>query len=809
MTDVRFALRTLLASPGTTVAVLIMLGLGIGLNTTMFGALYTVVLRPLPYAASERLVMLWQHDDEQPAGLVNVSHPNFVDLQTSLTSYDALGAFSYQEFTVDHEGAPQRITGLRVSAGLLEGLGRQPAHGRHLVPTDEDSRGVMISDRLWRSLFAASSDLPGGEVTLDGERHTVVGIMPPDFSFPPSFTSVADGVSRTVAAADLWVPMGTSGIAGRRELRTLFVLGRLRADAAITSARAEASVLATRLATAYPDANRGLGLRVVSLHDQVSGAVRAAMVAVFAAVSFVTLLVCASIANLLLMRATRRKREMTIRVALGATRARLVRQLLAEGTWMAAGGGLLGIVVARWGLDLVALLGSPAIPRLGDVALYRHVVGFAVGTSLLSGMVFSLAPAWRAASVSPNAVLRGEGPGVTATSATRLAQRSLAAAQLAVCVILMVGAGLMFRTFVALTRVDPGFDPARVLTAQLFVAPTLARAVPERVALADRLLARLASLPGVEAVGLVSNAPLSTRGENTVVVAVEARGELASGDGIHARRRPASPDYFRTMGIPIRRGRPFLPSDGMDAPRVAIANETFAALAWPGADPLGQRVMPAGADDWHVVVGVATDVRHDGIASPPQPELYAPYAQEPGRSFTVVIRTAGDPLVLGTALRAAAREVHRQLPVSQLQAMDAAVMSAMATPRLTTTLLLAFAGLGMLVAVLGVYATVSQSVVHRTRELGIRLSLGAARANIVRLVLGQELPLLVTGVLAGMVGALALTRLMGGLLYGVSPSDTATITVVPALLIAVAVVACLVPARRATRIDPLVAVRAE
>jgi predicted permease len=806
--DIRIALRSLRRAPAFAVAVILILALGIGLSTTVFGALYSVVVRPLPYADGERLVMLWQHDDVRPSGLMNLSHPALADLQRDSTAYELLAAFSYQEFTVDGNGLPERLTGLGVSPRLFESLGVQPARGRFWSTGELTSQEVIISDRLWRSRFGASPTLPGGTILLDGDPHTVVGIMPPGFTLPPAFTAVTDGVSRSVTGVDLWRPMGTSGVAGRREIRTLLAVGRLRTGVTVATAQTEASVLAERLAQAYPATERGLSLRVVPLRQQVSGSVRVALLALLTAVALVWLLVCANVANLLLMRAVRRHREMAIRAAVGATNGHLVRLMLAEGVWLTAGGGLLGLLLARWTMELIAGIGLVQVPRLGELSLYREVAAFGIGVSLLSGLLFSLAPAWRAARPGLHGVLKGEGYGITGTRRTRLAQRALASAQLSACVVVMVGAGLMLRTMAELTRVDPGFDTTRTLTAQLFVAPTVARSEPARVAIVDRLMERLAALPGVAAVGAVSTAPLGARGENTTSIIVDDAGAGLDGP-LEARQRPASPGYFAAMGIGLRGGRTFATSDRADGPPVAIVNESFARTAWPGRAAVGQRLRPDRDTSWHTVVGVIGDVRHDGPASTPQPEVYVPYAQQPGRSFTVVLRTVGNPALLTEAVRLAVREVHPALPVTRMRTMDEAVAATLSTTRLTTTMLVAFALFGIVLAVVGVYATVSQSVLHRTREFGIRLSLGAHRREIRRLVLHQEFLPMLLGLVVGVAGALALGRLMRNLLYGVSGTDTLTLLVVPVLLGATALAACLMTAEHAAGVDPLTALRSE
>jgi putative ABC transport system permease protein len=809
--ELRFGLRTVLGRPAFTAVAVIVLALGIGVNATVFSALYAVVLRPLPYASAERLTMVWQEYVGRDFGLVNLSYPNFTDLREASRSFSELGVFSFQEFTVARAETVERIRGARVSAGMLSGLGVAPLHGRHFLDAEEEQTGArvaVISHPLWQSRFGASPELPGGSITLDGQPYTVVGIMPPGFQFPPPFTSTLDGVTRAVAAAELWVPLSSGDFPVVRERRIFMALGRLDEGVTLEAAQREAEGIALRLAETYPDANADLGFRLVPLQEQVVGDVRSALLILFGAVSLVTLIACANVASLLLTGASRRRQEMAVRAALGAGRGHLVRQLLAESFWLSVLGGAAGLALARGAVALLTAWGPADLPRLDEIGIHAPVLAFTVAISLITGLLFGLAPAWQLSSPRLYQGLKAAGSGGAERSGLRT-RRMLAAGQLATSVVLVAGAGLVLKSLAQLLGVNPGFDPQRLLTFHVFVPPAVAGPEGQRRAVHADLMDALAALPGVEAAGTVSIPPLSARGEAAVDVLVEGRPAPDTEESPQVSLRPVSVGYFDAMAIPLRAGRTLGAGDDGSGPGVAVINETMAGALWPGESPIGRRVWAGDQEDWLTVVGVVGDVRHFGLGLPARPEMFVPYAQEPGRSYNVVLRTSGDPLTLAAAARRTVAGVHADLPVSDLEAMDDTVSASVAWPRLTATLLGLFGAVALVLAVVGVYGMISHAVAHRTREVGVRLALGAGRLQILRLMLKDELAPIGVGIGVGLAAALVLTRSLESVLFGVTPNDPATLGLVVLVLALAAALACVVPLVRATRVDPMVALRAE
>jgi len=811
MTDLRLALRSLLKNPGFTTMAVVTLALGVGLTTTVFAVLDTVLLRPLPYANADRLVMIWHEYPTRDFGLVNLSYATVDDLASQGQSFEHIGAFSFQEVTVEGTAGPERLRGMRITGDLLARLGTPPLRGRHFSRDDEApdaTRTAILSYDLWQTRFGGSASLPGGTVTLDGLPHVVVGIMPATFTFPPSLASRVDAVATGAERPAFWTPLTARTAPPRREQRALLSLATLKPGVTLDTARAEVAVIARQLAGTYPEAYTDLGLTVIPLHEQVAGSVRPALAVLFGAVSFLVAIACVNIGNLLLTRAVARRKDVAVRLALGAGRWRLARYLLAESLWISLGGAVLGLLAARGALHLLLVLDPARLPRLSELGLHPEVVTFALGLSLLCGAFFSLAPLLQTVTGAVMPALQSDGANATAGGVGQITRRLLSAAQIAFALVLLTGAALMLQTLQRLASVDPGFDPERLLTLQLFVAPTVAREVPARVALHEQIVENLRALPGVVAAGSISQPPLSPRGDSAVTMVAEGTPLAPGEEGPQASYRPASVDYFRTMGIPLLRGRTFTALDGADAPGVVIVNDALAQRLWPGLDPVGRRLRRNTDNEWLTVVGVVGAVRQDGPASPVTPEAFRPYAQEPGRSFTAVLRTRGEPTALAAAARAAVGRAHPAVPVSRVLSMDDAVHTSVSWPRLTTSIFGTFAALALLLAVLGVYSTVSHSVASRTREVGLRLALGASYRDVLRLVVREELLPMAVGVVLGIAGARALARVMQGLVFGVSPTDPMTLGVAALFLLLAAALACAVPAHRAAGIDPLVALRA-
>jgi putative ABC transport system permease protein len=786
-----------------------MLGIGIGVNTAVFSALHAVLLRPLPYANADRAVMIWQEFVGRGGGLAELSYPNFTDLRSQARSFEHLVAFSTQEFTVQRNGLPERLTGVRVSSGLFPALQLLPARGRSFVPEEEQvggSRAVLISHRLWQTRFASDPSLPGGSIALNGQSHTVVGIMGPGFRFPPPFATSVNDVGLAMAEADLWIPLSSDEFPDRRERRIFMAIGVLRGGVSVQQAQSDVDVVARRLADAFPGPNDALGFRVIPLQEHVVGEVREALLILLGAVGFVTLIACANVANLLLARAAARRKEMAVRAALGASRRRLLRQLLAESVCLALLGGVAGGLFARLAVDLFVAFGPAGFPRLDEIAVYWQALTFNLALALLTGIVAGLVPAWHGSRLQPSAVLKDESS--STAGRTRRPAHGLVVAELALCVILSAAAGLMVNSLLRLTAVDPGFRTDGLLVLDLFVPPEAAREEERRVELHRGLLEALRSLPDVQAVATVSLPPFS-RGSGASV-SVTPEGRASSPDQpLQVTERPVSAGYFRAMGIPLRSGRAFDERDALSATSVAIVNETLARRLVRDGEIIGSRLRVEGQDRLVTVIGVVADVRQFGLDLAPVPEVYLPYLQNPGRGVTVLIRTNGNPMRVAGPVRAAIGRVHPALPVSNSRTMDAAVADSLAGLRLNAALLVLFAVVALVLASAGVYGVVSHAIVQRTREIAVRIALGAQPRDVLQLVLAQQVRLIAAGIAIGLVGSLMLTRFMAALLYGVSPADPLTLSIVAIALTAAALVAAAVPSRRATLVPPAGVLRSD
>jgi putative ABC transport system permease protein len=796
--DLRYAVRSLGRSPGFAFAAIATLAIGIGANTAIFSVVHGVLLRPLPFGQPERLVAVWGH--HVAIGRETASLPDFLDWRRESRAVEDMAAFANTRYNLAGDGEPEVVRGAVATANLLPLLGLAPAVGRGFTVDEERAgaaRVVMLSDGYWRRRFGARPDVLGRSLSLSGVPHTVVGVAPPAL--------------RLQQAVDVWAPLVTDTTLGRRN-DFLTVIGRLRAGATLAQAQEELSTIGRRLAAQYPASNAGWGVELLGLQEQVVGGIRPALLVFMGAVALVLLIACANVANLMLARVTAREREVTIRTALGASRARLARQLLTESAAVALAGGTAGLLLAVWGVQALRTLGPGTIPRSEEVGIDPVALGFALGLSLLTGFLFGLLPALRVLGRDPHAGLQASGRGSTGGSGVRTTRGALVLAEVALAFMLLVGAALLLRSFNRLQQVDPGFTGEGILTARLAL-PRNGYAEPERrLAFAERLMERLRATPGVRSAALASDPPLggSARYWSFSVEGVEPPPAEVVQDAVVSA---AGPGYFETVGIPLVEGRLITHADRSDAPAVAVVGQALARRYWPDRSPLGARITfgdPADtASTWATIVGVVGDVRQESLAEPPYPQVYLPFAQLPVRSVVIAARGPLEPLALLPGLKAAVAELDPGLPLSEVATLDQMVTATLARPRVNAALLGGFALVALALAAVGIYGVIAYGVIQRTRELGIRMALGAGSDQLLRLVVRQGMAPVLAGVALGAAGALAAGRLLRSLLFGVGAADPLTFALVTGFLLAVALLASYLPARRAAGADPMVALRNE
>lgn len=801
--DVRFAVRTLRKSPVFAAVVLLTLALGIGANTAIFSVVDAVLLRPLPYEDSGRLVTVWQ--DERGRGRLAdewLTPPNFFDLRSSSESFEGMAAVMGWGPNLTGDGEPEKLTGQAISHDYFRLLRKSPRLGRGFLAEEDVPDGaqvVVLSHGLWQRRFGANSDILGSSITLNGEAHIVVGIAPVDL----------EPLALEGPNVEIWRPlqMDANGGCGRR-CYVLQVFGRLAPGATLRSAAAGLNTVAASLAREYPDSNSGVGISLVPLKEQTVGPIRSGLLVLLGAVGFVLLIACVNIANLLLGRAAARQREVAIRTALGAVRGRLIRQLLTESLLLALAGGALGLLFAFWGTDLLVQLSPPGTPRMAEVGIDAQVLVFALGVSLLTGLLFGLVPALQASRSGLTRALGDRGSG-RSTAASRRTRGVLMVAEVAIALTLLVGAGLLMRSFGRLIQVDVGFDTENVLVADLSLPQARYEEDPPRVAFYEQLLEQVESLPGVRSAGAVSVLPLGGN-DADVAFTIEGRPPPDPERMPDAQFRIATPGYFGAMGMRLLAGRVFTAQDRADAPRVAVITDAMARRFWPDEDAVGKQFRPQSFGEPLVTIaGVIADVHHFGLDQEPRPEYYLPHAQLHARTMVVVARTAGEPLVLAGALREQVRSLDPQLPVAEITTMEQLVGRSVALPRLYLSLFSVFAAVALLLAAIGIYGVTAFSVTRRTREIGVRVALGARSADVLRMIVRQAMTLALIGLGIGLIAALLLSRALSSLLYDLSPTDPLTFAGVALLLAMVALISAYLPARRAARVDPMVALRAE
>jgi putative ABC transport system permease protein len=789
--DLRYAFRTLRRSPGFAAVAVLTLALGIGINTTIFSVVNAILVRPMPGVRAEGLVALRETQPARGFDEDAVSAPNLLDWAAqSRTLAGAAAYFDRKVVITGPSGDPEEVEAEMVTGNLMPLLSARAALGRAFPPADAREPVVLLTDGFWRRRLNADPGIVGRTLTIDGVPRTVVGVMPPHFGFPDN--------------QPLWLPFAADDPAyAARGDHFMRAVGRLKPGATVAAAQADLAGVARRLAERFPQTNAGRGVAAVDFHEAWVGRVKPVLLIMMAAVGFVLLIACSNVANLYLARGQARARELAVRTAMGAGRGRLVRQLLTEGAVVALAGGALGVVLAHQGL--AAIMASfpfePPIWMVFDID--AGVLAFTAAASLATALLFGLTPALHVTRPQPMGTLRGGRAGET-PGQRRLA-RTLVVGQLALSVVLLTAATLMARSVVELQRTDPGFETTHLLTLRVSAAGERYAAPGARTALAGRLLERMQALPGVQVAAVASQAPL-LGGGNTSGYDVEGR-PVPPADRPSADVRAVSAGYWSALRRPLAHGRGFTASEAAAGAPVAIVSRTLAERAWPGQDPVGRRINPGG--EWLTVVGVSPDVRLNALGEGPRPQLYTPFAREPRRAFTYLLRTAADPASVAAAARTAVREVDPALPVADLMGMDQVVRESLWQQRLFGGLFASFAAIALLLAVTGVYGVISYSVTQRTHEFGVRMALGAGAGAVRRLVLRGGAGMAAAGVGIGLAGAFGVTRVMRSLLYGVSPSDPASYAAVALVLGGACVAACLVPALRAMRVDPVQALRAE
>src|SRR5215472_2393799 len=809
--DVRFAFRTLAKSPGFTAVVVLTLALGIGANTAIFSVVNTVLLRPLPFAASNQLVSVVSTRRGNVPD--NASYPDFADWRAQNHVFSQIAAYDTDNFTLTGRREALHIQGAVVSADLFSLLGVRPALGRTFRP-DEDKLpatngafAIILGHHLWRDHFGSDPGIVGRTIEIDERNFTVVGVMPVGFQFPIQGEPVDFWM--TTAVYFVTEP-GQPSAAEQRGAHFLDVIARLRPHVSMEQAQVEMSTIVSRLNNQYPD-NAPRGVKVLPELDRIAGPARPALLILLAAVGCVLLIACANVANLMLARGASRQKQMAVRAALGAGRGRMIRQLLTESVLLGLLGGVLGGALGFWGISGLINLLPVDIPRLAGVRADGTVLLFTVLVSTLTGIVFGLAPAAQASRISFVESLKEAGHGLSESLHRRRARGLLVVADVAVAAVLLVGAGLLVNSFLRLQHVDPGFNPQDVLTFKIDL-PYVRYSGPRQTQFFERAIDRLGHLPGVLSASAVLPLPLD--GDEVATLLTIEGPPVAEGNRPRAGYSWVEPGYFRTVGIPLIQGRDFVAADDLRATPVVIINQTLARRFLLRQDPIGKRIKPGISNGYKAspmreVVGVVGDVRQYGLASAPGPEVYVPLAQSPMGSMNLVVHTAVDPLGLVGAVRQELGEMDKNLPFYGVKTFNQYLGQGFAQPRFLTLLLGLFAALALALAAVGVYGLVSYSASRRAHEIGVRLALGAEKRDMLRLVVGQGLKLALMGAVIGTVGALALTRFLSSLLYGVKPNDPSTLLAVMLILIAVALIASYVPARRATKVDPLVALRYE
>jgi putative ABC transport system permease protein len=806
--DLRFGVRMLLKHKGFTAVAALTLALGIGANTAIFSVVYGVLLRPLPYSEPEQLVVVRQTgsrsgSSQAPTGQrkgrpTPFSPPNWMDFRAQQTVFADIGASAGTNFVLT-DNEPDRVSGASVSAGFFEALRVTPLAGRLFVTADETFGApevVILGAGIWKRRYGGNPEILGLAVMVNAKPHLVIGIVPEGMCFPDD--------------SELWVPLRFQPAEmNERQSFYLDVIARLKPGVSMEQAQKEMEAIAARLGELYPQTNGSYSVGVISLHEKTVGDVGKLLLLLLGAAAFVLLIACANVANLLLARGSAREREMSLRAALGASRLRLLRQLMTENALLCLLGGSLGVVMANSAVSALRLMLPVALPRKDAILLDGRVLLFAAATAVVAAIIFGVAPLLQAVRLDLHDSLK-ESAGSSPGRPQRRLLHTFVVAEVALSLVLLAGAGLMLRTLFGLITTNPGFDASNVLTADITLPRARYGQPQQRAAFCDQTIQRLQTLPGVQSVSVTNELPLAG-GVRAQGFKIEGRAESAQGLSGSANFRGISPDYFKTLRMSLLRGRGVVERDGAAAPGVVVINESMARAFWQNEDPIGKRMSIArsGEPEWREVVGIVGDIRHRGLHIPPEPEMYVPYAQQPWQSFRLAIRTTGDPMRLSSAMRQAVWSMDREQPVTRVQTLEKIVAASHSETTFYATLLASFAGLALAMASIGIYGVLSYAVERRTREIGVRIALGAQRKDVLALVVSQGLKLALVGLALGIAAAWAVTRFIETLLYGVKPTDPAVFAGVSLLLLLVAGLASWLPARRATKLDPMTVLRHE
>jgi len=801
--DIRYTVRSLVRYPAFTLLAILTLALGIGANTAIFSVVNALLLRPLPFTEPNKLLQLWEVSIKQEKRR-DVSYPNFADWRDQNQSFQQIATYSDRTFNLTEDAEPERVQGVMVSPAFFPTLDVKPVLGRVFL-SEEDypnkAFSVVISERLWRRRFNSNQQIVGRTINLNYKNFTIVGVV----------RNIVD-VPRVPADTEVWVPISHSSGFDNRQGHYLSVLARLKPTVTSEQAQADMNRIAGTLAAEHPDSNTDLGVRLVPLQDQVVGDYKLALQVLLSAVLFVLLIASANVANMLLARAAGRQKEIAIRIALGAGRFRLVRQLLTESLLLSALGGAVGLLLAWWGVYLLVAFGPSDLPRLKEITVDARVLGFTFGIAMMTGIIFGIIPALKASFPDVNEALKESGRNAAGSLGHRRLRSLLVASEIALSLVLLVGAGLLMKSFHKLQAVNPGFNPHNLLTMRVSLSGPRYQEDAAIVAFYDQLVEKLKASPDVQSVATRSYLPVALNEDYANLSFMVERKTPDPANRPIAYYNAISPDVFQTMQIPLLKGRAFDEHDVMKAQHVIIINETLAGRYFPGTDPIGKRMTlndeNPKEEDWATIVGVVKDTKQRELNGETAAEMYLPFAQSPHRSMAFMIRTTNPESVVN-AVRRDLRELDPNLPLYGIRSMENVITESIAAARFRTSLLAIFAAVALVLAMIGIYGVMSYAVTQRTQEIGIRMALGARVGDVLRLVVKNGMSLAVIGTVAGLAGALAITRLMATLLFDVSPTDLGTFALMTFGLLLVALLACYIPARRATKVDPLVALRYE
>jgi predicted permease len=798
--DLHYGVRMLVKNPSFTIVAVLALALGIGANSAIFSVVNTVLLRPLPYKNPGRLVMLWEEATHLGFPKNTPSPANFIDWRAQNTVFEAMAAMVERSFNLTGVGEPERFDGRRVSANLFDLLGVQPQLGRAFRAEEDKpgSRVVILSNGLWQHRFGGDPRVIGQALSLNGESYTVIGVMPGSFQFP-------------TRRDQLWVPLAFDAKeAASRGNHFLEVIARMKPGVTLQQAQAEMSTIAARLAQQYPEENLRVGSVVTALQEQVVGDIKPALLVLLGAVGFVLLIACANVANLLLARAAARQKEIALRLALGAGRSRLTRQFLTESVLLAVIGGAVGLLLSIAGLRVLKTFIPDTISQAQAISIDAKVLVFTGLVALVTGIIFGLAPAMQVSHLDINDTLKEGGRDAAGGTRGNRIRALLVIGEIAVSFVLLMGAGLLINSFMHLRNLHPGFRANHLLTMKIPLSEVKYPDKERRSPFYAEVLRRVQALPGVQSAAVAGNLPLTYDGDS-MPIGIEGRTDPPPDQRPDVILRVVGPGYFSTMGIPLVRGRDFSEQDKADSARVVIVSEKTARHFWPGENPIGKRLKPGSTSrniPWIEIIGVVKDVRQNDFVSEPKMQMYMPYQQL--NSFApnaLVVRTNVEPLSLAAAVRNAIWAVDKDQPVSNLRSMDEIVSEAVARQRFSMLLLGIFAALAMVLAAVGIYGVMSYSIAQRTREIGLRIALGAQKSDVLKMILRQGLRFVAAGLAIGLAASFVLTRVMASLLFGISATDPATFVAISLVLIAVALLASYIPAVRAMKIDPMLALR--